>query len=325
MESVRHIGLLLLSSLALAACTGDHTADGTLRLSGTVEVREVDLAFRVNGRIVARTVDEGQRVEQGAIVANLDAEPYRLALERANAEAAAAEAQLAALRAGTRAQELRAAEAARRSAQQRLSFARAEEKRITDIAARDLASQQALEQARLARQVAEAQLAEADERLALLREGPRAEDIARAEAEWQARLAAASLARQQLDDTRLVAPVSGVVSVRLAEIGEVVQAGQPVLRVAALDTPWVRAFLPEPWLARVQLGQPAQVRVDGLPDTEFQGRLSFISPEAEFTPRTVETQELRTDLVYRVTVDVTGAGGRLKRGMPADVYLEPAP
>jgi HlyD family secretion protein len=316
--------LLFPAFLMLAGCD-DGPEAGPLHLTGTVEVREVDLAFRVGGRIMERAVDEGQRVENGVVVARLDAEPYRLALQRARAEAVAARAQLAALRAGTRAQELRAAEAAQRRAAQQLAFARAEEKRVAEIAARDLASEQALERARLERQVARAQLQEADERLALLREGPRAEDIDRAEAEWQAREAAAALAQQQLDDASLVAPVSGVVSVRLAETGEVVQAGQPVLRVAALDAPWVRAFLPEPWLSRVRLGQAAQVRVDGLPDTVFTGRLSFIAPEAEFTPRTVETQELRTDLVYRVTVDVQDAGGRLKRGMPADVYLEAAP
>ncbi|MCK9531933.1 MAG: HlyD family efflux transporter periplasmic adaptor subunit [Gammaproteobacteria bacterium] len=321
---MRHVAFALFAALLVTACAQQNDED-PLRLSGTVEVREVDLSFRVGGRLVERRVDEGQPVEAGAVVARLDPEPYRLAVQRARAEAQAAEARLAALRAGTRVQELRAAEAAQRSAQQRLAFARAEEARVADIAARNLASQQDLERARLERQVARAQLDEADERLALLREGPRAEDIAGAEAEWRARVAAVELAAQQLDDATLVSPVGGVVSVRLAETGEMLQAGQPILRVAALDAPWVRAFLPETWLSRVRLGQAAEVRVDGLPDTVFPGRLSFISPEAEFTPRTVETQELRTDLVYRVTIDVSDAQGRLKRGMPADVYLDTAP
>jgi HlyD family secretion protein len=321
---MRHPAFALFAALLVTACAQEGDGDRR-RLSGTVEVREVDLSFRVGGRLVERRVDEGQPVEAGAVVARLDPEPYRLAVQRARAEAQAAEARLAALRAGTRVQELRAAEAAQRSAQQRLAFARAEEARIADIAARNLASQQDLERARLERQVARAQLDEADERLALLREGPRAEDIAGAEAEWRARVAAVELAEQQLDDATLVSPVGGVVSVRLAETGEMLQAGQPILRVAALGAPWVRAFLPETWLSRVHLGQAAEVRVDGLPDTVFQGRLSFISPEAEFTPRTVETQELRTDLVYRVTIDVSDAQGRLKRGMPADVYLDTAP
>ncbi len=112
-----------------------------------------------------------------------------------------------------------------------------------------------------------------------------------------------------------------MVSVRLAEAGQVVAAGQPVFRLAQLQRPWVRAYLPEPDVARVALGQAAEVRVDGMPGRVFKGHLAFISPQAEFTPKTVETKALRVDLVYRVTVDVDDAGGALKIGMPADVTL----
>ncbi|HEX7155847.1 MAG TPA: efflux RND transporter periplasmic adaptor subunit, partial [Burkholderiaceae bacterium] len=120
---------------------------------------------------------------------------------------------------------------------------------------------------------------------------------------------------------RLTSRAGGLISVRLAEAGQVVAVGQPVFRLAQLDRPWVRAFLAEPDLPRVRLGQPAQVRVDGLPDKVFSGRLSFISPVAEFTPKTVETRALRVDLVYRVTVDVEDSQHQLKIGMPADVVL----
>jgi HlyD family secretion protein len=115
------------------------------------------------------------------------------------------------------------------------------------------------------------------------------------------------------------------VSVRLAEAGQVVAAGQPVLRVAELTRPWVRAYLAQADLPRVQLGQPVEVRVDGLPGQVLHGRLSFISPQAEFTPKTVETKALRVDLVYRVKVDVADERGLLKIGMPADVVIAPAP
>ena len=123
----------------------------------------------------------------------------------------------------------------------------------------------------------------------------------------------------------LVSPVGGIVSVRLAEAGQVVAAGQPVLRIAELTQPWVRAYLAEADLTRVQLGQPVEVRVDGLPGQVLHGRLSFISPQAEFTPKTVETKALRVDLVYRIKVDVDDPQGRLKIGMPADVTIAPPP
>jgi HlyD family secretion protein len=115
-----------------------------------------------------------------------------------------------------------------------------------------------------------------------------------------------------------------VLSTRLAEVGEVVAAGTPVLRLAELDRPWVRAWLPEPDLARVKHGQQAEIRVDAYPDAVFHGTLGFVSPQAEFTPRTVETRELRVDLVYRIKIDVEDSGGRFKVGMPADVVMVPA-
>jgi HlyD family secretion protein len=117
--------------------------------------------------------------------------------------------------------------------------------------------------------------------------------------------------------------VDGVVSVRLAEAGQVVSTGQPVLRISELASPWVRAYLRETDLPRVKLGQAVEVRVDGLPEQTFEGRLSFISPEAEFTPKTVETRALRVDLVYRIKVDVANDEGLLKIGMPVDLLLQP--
>ena len=116
-------------------------------------------------------------------------------------------------------------------------------------------------------------------------------------------------------------PVAGTVSVRLAEAGQVVAAGQPVLRIAELAHPWVRVYLAEADLPRVQLGQRAEVRVDGVPGKVFAGRLAFIAPQAEFTPKTVETKALRVDLVYRAKVEVDDPLGQLKIGMPADVTL----
>ncbi|HUJ00257.1 MAG TPA: efflux RND transporter periplasmic adaptor subunit, partial [Usitatibacter sp.] len=155
----------------------------------------------------------------------------------------------------------------------------------------------------------------------LLREGPRKEDIEKAAADFEAATAAAATAAQQLAYARLASTVEGVVSVRLAEQGQNVAPGQAVFRVAQVDRPWVRVYLGEKDLPRVKLGEPAEVRVDGIPGRVFHGHLSFISPEAEFTPKTVETKALRVDLVYRAKVDVDDASGALKIGMPADVLL----
>jgi len=293
-----------------------------IELSGTVEAREVDLAFQVGGRIAKLLVDEGDAVKAEQGVAELDARDYELALRNATAQAEAAQAALAALQAGTRVQELRVAEAQLAKAQADLDYARVEFKRIADLVARKLAPQDQLDQAQQRQNVALAGVEQARQNLALLREGPRQEDIDQAAATLRARQAAVEIARQQLGYVQLRSPVAGVVSVRLAEGGEVVSPGKAVLRIAELGRPWVRAYLNETDLARVRLGQSAEVRVDGLSGKVLAGRLAFISPDAEFTPKTVETRALRVDLVYRVKIEVDNPDGALKLGQPADVMLK---
>lgn len=296
-----------------------------IELSGTVEAREIDLAFQVGGRIATLRVDEGDSVQIEQEVATLDAHDFELALSNAIAQAEAAQAALAALRAGTRIQELRVAEAQLAKAQADLDYIRVEFKRIADLVTKKLAAQDQLDQARQRQNVALAGVEQALQNLALLREGPRREDIDQAAATLRARQATAETARRQLEYTRLQSPVAGMVSVRLAEAGEIVSPGKTVLRIAELSRPWVRAYLNEKDLTRVRLGQAAQIRIDGLPGKVFEGRLSFISPTAEFTPKTVETHALRVDMVYRVKVQVDNPNGVLKLGQPADVVLSTTP
>ncbi len=314
------IGMLMVA--VLAGCNSKGAADG-IALSGTVEARETTLAFQVPGRIAKLLVDEGQKITAGQEVALLVEDDYALALQRARAEVAAAEAALAVLEAGARRQELKVAEAALERAKAEQRFAEEEVTRVSSLIEKKLASQAQLDQAVLHRDVAKAAVRQARQQLLLLQEGPRKEEIARARAELDARRNAAKTAERQLAYTRLVSPVSGTVSLRQAEAGEVVGAGQPVFKVAELTRPWVRAYLNETDLARVRLGQSAEVTVDGLPGKPFNGTLSFIAPDAEFTPKSVETRELRVDLVYRVKIELEDPQGVLKLGMPADVILQP--
>lgn len=318
--------LVLCLLVALSACRwpgAGHRDDGTLRLSGTVEARETELAFQIPGRIAEMKADEGDAVQVGQAVARLDPGDYRLAASRAAAEAEAAGQALAALKAGSRPQEVKAAEAVVAQAEAQLKFARAETQRVAKLVPRQLASQDQLDRVRLQEHVAETGLAQAQQQLALVKEGPRKEDVARARAVFQASQQAAAAAERQLGYVDLASPVTGAVTVRLAEPGEVVAAGRPILRVTSLQQPWVRAYVNETDLARIRLGEAAQVKVDGS-EKSFPGRISFISPEAEFTPKTVETRELRVDLVYRIKVEVDNPGGVLKVGMPADVVIPPA-
>lgn len=318
--------LLLASAMAVAGCDvswpwGDHPKAVPIVLSGTVDAHEVDLSFQVGGRILRLDSDEGKAVQAGEILAELDPRDLELTLARARAQAVSAEKALAVLKAGSRIQDVQAAAAALSQAEADLRFARTQQERTAKLVADHFAPPQQLDTVNDQLEVAAAKVEQARQSLSLLREGARKEDIARASADFDAAKALVATAEQQLSYARLASSVAGIVSVRLAEQGQNVAAGQPVFRVAELDRPWVRVYLDEKDLPRVKLGQAAQVEVDGLPGRVFTGHLAFISPEAEFTPKTVETRALRVDLVYRATIDVDNAAGQLKIGMPADVRL----
>jgi len=322
----RAAGIAVAALLLLAGCDipwpwGSHAKSAPIELSGSVDAREVDVSFQVGGRIERLVTDEGRVVRAGEVLAELDPRDLELAVARAQAQAASAEKALAVLRAGSRIQDIRAGEAAVQQAQADVALAISQQERTAKLVADHFAPPQQLDTANDAVDVAKAKLDQARQNLSLLREGARKEDIERAAADLEAARAQASTAVQQLAYARLVSTISGVVSVRLAEKGQNVSPGQAVFRIAQIDQPWVRVYLGEKDLPRVRLGQEAEVRVDGVPGKVFRGRLSFISPEAEFTPKTVETKALRVDLVYRAKVDVDDAAGALKIGMPADVRL----
>ncbi|MGW8246637.1 MAG: HlyD family secretion protein [Acidiferrobacterales bacterium] len=286
---VRYWLLILFLLLILPGCSkpwGGSGDDSPIQLSGTVEARDADLSFQVGGRIATMPVNEGAAVKKGDVVATLDDSDYKLGLQRAQAEYAAARATVV-------------------QAKARLKLTTSELNRLTPLADKDLVSPQQIEQAQTSNESAAA-------------------DLQRANAQVKVTAAALNTAQHQLNYVRLTAPNDGIISSRLAEIGEVVPAGKPVFSLAETSRPWIRAYINETDLARVRIGQEAEVRVDGLPDKVFKGRLSFISPKAEFTPKTVETQALRVDLVYRVRVEVDNPDGILKIGMPADIKLLPA-
>lgn len=327
-SSVRARLALAVAVAVLAGCNlpwKKPNTNGPLELSGTVDARQVDVAFQVPGRIAKLLADEGDVVAAGQPLAELDPADYRLASQRAEAQAASASKVLAGLRAGARPQELQSAAAAVQLAGAEAHFTHQEVTRTQRLVEQEFVSPQQLDRVRSAAQAADARLEQARQAQALLRAGARREDIERAEADVTAAQAAAQAARRQLAYVAVASPAPAVVSVRLAEAGQVVAAGQPVLRVAELSRPWVRVYLPEADLPRVRIGQPAEIRVDGQPGKVWRGRLAFISPEAEFTPKTVETRELRVDLVYRAKVEVDDPQARLKIGMPADVRLERQP
>lgn len=294
--------------------------DGPLELFGNVDIREVDMAFEVGGRVDAVAVEEGDRVKQGVLLASVDPSQGRDRLAQADASIAQAQADLAKLRNGNRPQEIAQARARAAAAQAALTNARADYNRRRPLVGEGAISRDVWDQTVTDLRRAEAQSAEASQAASLATAGARSEDIRAAEARLRSALAQRSSIDTDLGDTRLSAPVDGTVVTRVIEPGSLVQPGATALTIA-IDRPLrVRAYVAEPDLSRIQPGIAVQVRADGNPKI-YRGTIGYISPRAEFTPKSVETEDLRTDLVYQVRITVTDADGALRQGQPVTVAV----
>lgn len=290
---------------------------GRIELFGNVDVRQVDLSFRVPGRLAEVMADEGDVVAPGDVVARIEPEDFEDAIALAGAELAVQQALLDALVAGTRPEEIARAEAEVEQARAALDFAQVTFERQRTLAERNIASHQLHDEAKLQVDVAVAGLREAEQALLLLQEGPRDEDIRAARAQRDALAVALQIAQRRLTDTRLIAPSEGHVLTRIRESGAVIAAGEPIFTLSLRSPVWVRTYVDEPDLGHVRPGMSVTVTTDS--GGSYEGRVGFISPVAEFTPRTVQTRELRTSLVYRLRVIVENADEGLRQGMPVTV------
>jgi HlyD family secretion protein len=294
---------------------------GTITLYGNVDIREVALGFRVGGRLDAVDFDEGATIQAGQRVAALDGQPYREALDAANARLAAAEANYAKLQHGPRVLEIAQARAQMHEVEANYKNAEIDYRRQKDLREHGAVSQTTLDAARALRDSLAAKLATARATLALEEEGYRTEDIEAARAERDAARAARAQAQTQLADTVLLAPANGTILARVLEPGSIVAVGSPVFTLS-LDSPvYVRAYAAEPDLGQLAPGSRVTITTDSS-EHVYHGHIGFVSPRAEFTPRAVETTALRTDLVYRLRIVVSDPDSGLRQGMPVTVQLE---
>ncbi len=294
-----------------------------LVLYGNVDLRQVDLAFNDSGRVAEVLVDEGDRVKKGQVLARLDTSRLTPQVDNAAAQVAAQQAAVDRLHNGSRPEEVAQARANLEAAKASALNAHQQYDRKKALGGRSVASQQDVDAAKAAMDVADAQVRASETALALLVAGPRAEDIAQGEAQLRAAEAQLALLRQQLADAELKAPTNAVVRSRLMEPGDMASPARPVFSLAIVDPKWVRAYVAEPDLARLRAGMAAEVAVDGVAGKRFSGTIGFISSVAEFTPKAVQTDQLRTSLVYEVRVNVEDPDDALRLGMPATVYPKP--
>jgi HlyD family secretion protein len=355
-----------------------------LAASGTIEATEVHLSFKVAGRLIQRPVDEGTRVSVGTLIGRLESQDLEADAERlreslrsteslvpllgtelalreeltasrinqAQATLVAREQYLAQLRAGSRPQEIQQAEAEARQAKATMDNAEADYKRMETLYRQELIAEQQRDAAWTAYRVASEHYRAATEKLDLVREGPRIEEIQRADADvrqaeaalleaqtgkldivhkkqematLQANIrrdrAALQAAEAQLGYTVLKSPLGGVVVRKHVEPGEIIAAGTPVVTIADLNDIWLKIYVPEPQLGRVKLGQTAEVRTDSYPAKVYRGAVVFVSSEAEFTPKNIQTPEERVKLVFAVKIGLPNPAQELKPGMPADARV----
>ncbi len=292
-----------------------------LTLYGNTDIREVQLAFNGSEHLGEILVVEGDSVRKGQLLARLHTARLEAAVARDRALLAAQQQVVARLEAGSRPEEIRQGRAELEAARARAKAARDTAARLHRLVQKKLASPEDAENARSLAEAAAATVKASQESLALLVIGPRKEDIAAARAELQARQAALSLSQEYLADAVLYAPSDGVIRNRILEPGDMVTPQTPVLTLALNNPVWVRAYLPEPMLGRIAPGMTAQIRTDSYPDKVYRGWVGYISPTAEFTPKNVETPELRTRLVYQVRIYACNPQNELRLGMPATVSI----
>lgn len=297
-----------------------HENAGHLVLLGNIDVRQVNLAFKVPGRLEVVTVEEGDRVSTGQLVAALEKEDFEDEAHLARSRVAGSTAILEELETGTRSEEIEQARALVNQSDAALELAQVTLKRQEELAARDFASHQAHDEAQARVDEAKARLKFAQQTLELAETGPRDEDIAQARAQLAADQAALSLAERRLEDASILAPNEGAILTRVLEPGAIVAPGETVYTLSLASPVWVRTYVEEPDLGRIFAGMKAEVHTDS--GGIYAGQIGFISPVAEFTPKTVETRELRTSLVYRLRVIVDNPDKLLLQGMPVTVILK---
>ena len=295
-----------------------------ITLFGNVDIRQVSLAFNSSERIVEMLAEEGDAVAKDQVLARLDTKTLLLQMDETRAQIAAQEQAVLRLVNGTRPEEVEQYRAKVASAQADVNLAAQDYKRFAAAAQTSggqAVSAQTVDNARARLQVAEADLTEAQKALDLAVTGPRDEDIAQAKAQLQGLNAQLALQQHQLTLAELKCPVNSVVRSRLLEPGDMASPQRPVFLLAVGSPKWVRAYVQEADLGYVKPGQTAQVFIDSFPDKPVNGQIGYISDVAEFTPKPVQTEELRTSLLYEIRVYVDDHENLLRMGMPATVKI----
>ncbi len=316
--------LLLIAGIAAGWywIENEHQNGSLLTLYGNIDIRQVELSFDDSEHVKNIYVQEGDLVETGQLLAEQDLERFRYAVDNAEAKLEVQQQIVNRLLNGSRPEEIAKANADVKAAKATLVFTRKELVRMQRLAAQKLISKEAVDRARAERDSAQETLKALSELLSLAEIGPRREDILAAEAQLKADTAALKAAKKSWQDAHLYSPSPGIIQNRILEPGDMADSQHPVLTLALIDPVWVRTYVSEPNLGKLSPGMIAWINNDSYPDARYRGWVGYISPTAEFTPKSVETTELRTSLVYQLRVYVCNPQNQLRLGMPVTVTID---
>ncbi len=317
---MKKVLLIFLTGFLLYGCGGNNNPD-RIEASGNIEATNVIVSSKVNGEIKKILYDEGQFVNEGDTVMIIDHETTQLQLDQAEAAEAAAQAQLSLLRKGARKEDISQAEEGVKQARVNYDLAKKDKERMENLYQANSVSQNQYDNANAKFELAQAQLKSSKENLAKLKNFARPEEIQQAEANLDRQKAAAKLLKKSINDSYVQSPINGVIVDKFFEKGETVTQMSSLFKVSDLSTVDLVIYVSEEELGRVKLGQKADVSVDAYPDKNYPGKVIYISPEAEFTPKNIQTKDERTKLVFAVKIRIDNPKYELKPGMPADAEV----
>ncbi|HEY3874523.1 MAG TPA: efflux RND transporter periplasmic adaptor subunit [Candidatus Kapabacteria bacterium] len=318
---MRKYALLVTIAFALLTGCGEKENPNEITASGTIEATDVNVAAKNSAQIVTLYIDDGTPVDSGSLIASQDRSALDIQLRAAQAAVDQARAQLTLTKEGSRTEDVQAAEQTVSQAEANRKLDADELERIRNLEAGGAATKDQLEQEEIKFRVSQSQLEESEANLEKVRHIARPEDISSALARVNQLEATRDGVQKQIDDSYITSPLKGMVTHKVAEQGELVPAGSTVATVTDLSSVYLMIYVTEEQLPHIKLGQKVDVAIDGMPNKTFQGSVTYISPEAEFTPKDIQTKDDRVKLVFGVKVEIPNPTGALKKGLPADAVV----
>jgi len=305
----------------LSGC-GNNNDGSSITASGTIESVNVTVSSKTAGQIKNLNFNEGDRVKKGDLLVEIDHDLLDIQLRQAEAGVELAYSQLKLLKSGARKEDIKQSEELLRQAKINLDLAQQDKDRVTELYKQDAATKKVYDDAIGRYDLALTQYNSAKENLQKVKTIIRPEEIEQAQANLKRAESSVDLLRKNIEDCKIYAPVDGFVSKKFVEAGENVAPGASLLRISNLETVDLVIYIPETELAKVKLGQETEIKIDAFKDKTYMGKIIFISPEAEFTPKNIQTPEERTKLVFAVKIQIPNPQFELKPGLPADATIK---